>query len=502
MAQTKKASKKKSVPRTSKGATSRSGRKNAPKNALYSPKAQLERPSGKPGTEPGEIGRSPFRKDYARLLHASSFRRLQGKTQLYPGVESDFFRNRLTHSLEVAQIARGIAARLNVVSPLARGLIDEDLVEFAAIAHDLGHPPFGHNGEHALDELMIDHGGFEGNAQTLRILAAVERKSVRLSNGDESAAYGLDLTYRSLASVLKYDREIPLRRAKGEDLVKGYYLSESDLVTKIKEKVAPGFTGEFKTVECAIMDIADDIAYSTYDLEDSLHAGFVTPMSLAYALLSNNAVAEEVKRKSNKALAKCSYALVESVSELVGVVADVFGVGMLPTAELLTDSSAEVTTSHLVMMNIEAWKADKAFSGGLVRTRLTAGRVGRLISSVELVPNAKFPQMSGVKLGRAELLQVEVMKHLNYELVVRSSRLAVVEHRGKDVVSRIFQTLLISEGRLLPEDWRIRFEEARGQSEVACHRVICDYVAGMTDRYAAELYQRLFDEGPTMFKPL
>jgi dGTPase len=123
--------------------------------------------------------RTPWRRDYARLIHSPSFRRLQGKTQVFPGHESDFYRNRLTHSLEVAQIAKSIAIRLNAVAEpfRPRGTkIEPDIVEFAGLAHDLGHPPFGHNGEEALDECMRDHGGFEGNAQSLRIVSRLEKK--------------------------------------------------------------------------------------------------------------------------------------------------------------------------------------------------------------------------------------------------------------------------------------------------------------------------------------
>jgi dGTPase len=124
--------------------------------------------------------RMPWRRDYARLIHCPSFRRLQGKTQVFPGKESDFFRNRLTHSLEVAQIAKSIAIRLNHRSKFFRD--DENNVnpvELAGLAHDLGHPPFGHNGEAALDECMQDCGGFEGNAQTFRILSRLEKKELK-----------------------------------------------------------------------------------------------------------------------------------------------------------------------------------------------------------------------------------------------------------------------------------------------------------------------------------
>ena len=119
--------------------------------------------------------RDAFRRDLARLIHAPSFRRLQGKTQLFPSDENDFFRNRLTHSLEVAQIATGIAMHLNATR-LKRDPVNEHLVHFAALAHDIGHPPFGHNGEATLDEEMKDEGGCEGNAQTLRIIARLEKK--------------------------------------------------------------------------------------------------------------------------------------------------------------------------------------------------------------------------------------------------------------------------------------------------------------------------------------
>jgi dGTPase len=436
---------------------------------------------------------------------------LQGKTQLFPGTESDFFRNRLTHSLEVAQIAQGLAARLNrkgVPEVFPNGRIDEGLVEFAAIAHDLGHPPFGHNGEHALDDLMRDHGGFEGNAQTLRILSTVERKVVKPNDRGGDVEYGLDLTFRSLASVLKYDNKIPMERPVGGHLQKGYYASESALVAQIKEAVAPGLPKghKFKTIECAIMDLADDIAYSTYDLEDSLHAGFVSPSMLAQSLINDIEVQRNVMRKVNSALGDSDWEPLEDVAEIVDVVVDAFDLKMPPSAVELDGLSDR---RRALLVNAEARGADQAFcTDALARAKFTAERVGRLIGAIELRPNKKFPQLSGVRLRRAELLQVEVFKHLNYELVIRSPRLAVVEHRGKDVIHRIFSALDESKGALLPADWRTRYERAKatpkGKSRKisAGKRIICDYVACMTDRYAAEFYSRLFGEGSSIFKPL
>jgi dGTPase len=485
-------------------------------NPLYVGTEQFDRPSGNVGARADELGRDAFRKDYARLLHAPAFRRLQGKTQLFPGAEDDFFRNRLSHSLEVAQIAHGIASRLNAMpkpKTLRQAQVNTHLVEFAALAHDLGHPPFGHNGEAALDELMHDSGGFEGNAQTLRILAAVERKLIVRPNRPPSADYGLDLTYRSLAAVLKYDRIIPKTRKKGSDLAKGYYGTEADLVATIRRKVAPGLPADrpLKTIECDIMDIADDIAYSTYDLEDSLHAGFVSPMSLAHALVSDASVRDAVVQKTNKALREDEYEAVDG-RELLEVIADVFDI-TLPFAldGLLEDAfkagqrgGKQRPEPHFVddviTTKVESWLHDQKFtSDPLGRTQLTAERVGRLISSVDIVPDEDFPQLSKVRLTRQAKLQVEVLKHLNYELVIRSPRLAIVEHRGRDLVSKIFTTVCESDGALLPSDWRSRYVAA--SKNIERRRLVCDFVAGMTDRYAAEFHARLLGNGATIFKP-
>src|SRR5262245_13850561 len=230
-----------------------------------------------------EAFRSEFRRDYARLIHCPGFRRLQGKAQLFPCQENDFFRNRMSHSLEVAQIAKSIAIKLNDTNPyFAKHHIDTDLVEFCGLAHDTGHPPFGHNGESELDRQMLKFGGFEGNAQTLRILGRLEKKQTyngfpyqsgepeQISNGTDRRA-GLNLTFRSLAGVLKYNRVIPKTLAartaiqSEKEPYKGFYDHEAALVKQIKEHVVGRRFSrddeEFKTIECSIMDVADDIAY-------------------------------------------------------------------------------------------------------------------------------------------------------------------------------------------------------------------------------------------------
>ena len=261
-----------------------------------------------PDSGSAEPYRTGFRRDFARIVHTPAFRRLQRKTQLFPGDESDFFRNRMTHSLEVAQIAKSIAIRLNYTIEQDRGpqvgAIDTDLVELVSLAHDLGHPPFGHTGEQALHEKMHAVGGFEGNAQTLRILSRLEKRQTRGADfvefaNDKDLRAGLNLSFRSLAGILKYDAQIP-RIKETPTLSKGYYASEADLVQAIKRAVLGKhfgkFDGEFKVIEMQIMDLADDIAYSTYDFEDALKAGFASPLDLLQQL-NNPEVRDPVAKK-------------------------------------------------------------------------------------------------------------------------------------------------------------------------------------------------------------
>lgn len=459
---------------------------------------ELERIDGSPGsTEPD---RTAFRKDYSRLIHAASFRRLQNKTQLFPGLESDFFRNRLTHSLEVAQIATGIADRLNFYQEELKGSpeshLDRDLVAFSGLAHDLGHPPFGHNGEHALDDMMKQFGGFEGNAQTLRILARLEKKTLlgdRDSEQNEGLAdiygrFGLNLTYRSLAAVLKYDSVIPAMRAADEHLAKGYYASEEPLVEEIKRRVAPsaGNSNKFKTVECSIMDVADDIAYSTYDLEDTLKAGFLTPLDLLHEVQTNEALVDVIVRKVQEA------GITTTCREITSLLQELFFGG--------TENSRDESLGALAAADDIHRVNQQYCSDGHVRMQLTAWLVGDFVKGVEYQHNPTEPALSGVTLSDQTRMTVEILKHLNYELTIRSPRLAVVHFRGYEVVQRIFETLAGDRGHeLLPKDTRDLCNQAPDIHEKM--RVICDFIAGMTDRYAVEFYSRLYNGDQSIFKP-
>jgi len=446
----------------------------------------------KPENEANDVGRSAFRRDYGRLLHSPSFRRLQGKTQLFPGHESDFFRNRLTHSLEVGQIAKGIALRLNATEPAFRDdPIDVDLVEFAGLAHDLGHPPFGHNGERALDDCMKKNGGFEGNAQTLRILSRVEKKELRspddgdvcgISADGTDRRLGLNLTYRSLASVLKYDKQIPLRRHKNAPLMKGYYASEGLLVKSIKEHVGtPSATEVFKTIECRIMDIADDIAYSTYDLEDAMKGGFSHPLQLRATVLGCPGLVAKLLEKVKREVANITE------PDLFSAIDDLLN---LDDSDAATNSLGSYETSKLVA------------SDGMTRCQFFSELVDQFMRGVGVVMlPGKDVRFSRITVVRDIQIKIETLKHLNFLLTIMSPRLKVVEYRGYDVVKTIFETLDSEEGPLLLPDDLQRMHERLTDTD-SKRRLICDFVAGMTDRYAVEFYSRLRESGATIFKPL
>lgn len=468
--------------------------------------------------------RSAPRRDFARLIHSPSFRRLQGKTQVFPGRESDYFRNRLTHSLEVAQIAKSIAIRLNKQSRAFRGQnrIDPDLVEFAGLGHDLGHPPFGHNGEEALDECMAEFGGFEGNAQTFRILSRLEKKETKdievgayqpITADGSDLRVGLNLTYRSLASIFKYDRPIPVRYADRQKrkVMKGYYWDDAPLVGRMKLHVlgAPALKkldGPFKTIECSIMDIADDIAYSTYDLEDNFKGGFLSPLELLS--LENDvldAVASDITERAREYyfdIVPINYEFnpLATLDVLSNLFSDMFKEDA--NGDVLNDEVMSIPEKKFLVSFFAQEYSNKLSRNGYYRTSFTSGLVQRFIQGVEIKPHGQgIRQLYTARLKFDTFLEVEVLKNITFHGVISSAKMQVVEHRGKDIVKRIFDAIDASNGlRLLPEDFQAVCTNA---SQNQKKRTICDFIAGMTDRYAIEFYTRLFGaEGLTIHKPL
>lgn len=444
--------------------------------------------------------RLPSMRDYARVMHSASFRRLGGKTQVFPINESDFFRTRLTHSLEIAQIAEGIAQYLNTKPEFSNNPIDTRLCSTAALVHDLGHPPFGHNGERALDDSMRRFGGFEGNAQTIRIITRLEKKARKHSSiscsrdeyceSDDRA--GLALTYRTILSALKYDHIIKGLRDESDDLEKGYYATERLLIERAKEAVDPNWRSvdKFKTIECMIMDIADDIAYSTYDLEDSLKAGFVTPADI---FASHENLFSKVAQKANKAIKdKSEHLSAVDAQDVFLKVFPFFNDDPEKQPKLNADSFVHV---YRGMRNISI--------DGYDRTRISSALVNESISSIEYEYNVSAPWLTIVRLSLPILKRVEVLKHFTFQSVIYSARVKVGEYRGYEVVKNIFDALADPKGELLmPEDLRNHYRDCEHDA-TARHRAICDFVAGMTDRYALEFHARLHSDDPqSIFKTI
>lgn len=443
--------------------------------------------------------RSEYRRDYGRILHSPSFRRLENKTQLFPGQESDFFRNRLTHSLEVAQIAKSIALKFIREDP-RNSFIEPDVCEIAGLVHDLGHPPFGHNGEKALDDCMKECGGFEGNAQTLHIITRLEKKerpSTLFTPEGKDCRCGLNLTARSIASALKYDQVIPNYRNVDAKLVKGYYYSDKEIVEKVKRELIGDYQCEkFKTIECSIMDIADDISYSTYDIEDAFKAGFLTPYEI---MAASDDIYEQISNKLKED------DIIATPSECRGIVIALFSEVWQDTVNVqkeidVHDQDYDVkTVTNLINSYIYS---KKMASEGYLRTKFSSYLISRFINGISLIRNEACPILSTITVDNIILKEINILKHFAYVCLINSSRLKVVENRGYEIITKMFNRIAMPDGyKLLPEDFQYIYQQAK--TDEGKRRVICDFISGMTDRYAVEFYGRLFSENPqTIFKPL
>lgn len=394
--------------------------------------------------------RSPFEVDRARIVHTSAFRRLQGKTQIFGVGEGDFFRTRLTHSMEVAQIGKGLVLFLNRHPALEGRPLDHDLVEAACLAHDLGHPPFGHNGEMALQACMHAHGGFEGNAQNMRIITRLESKR---------GEFGLNLTRATHEALLKYlvsygDRKRAREAPKPLAVEKCYYDSDEAIMSWIRS------TGNrvHRTLESEIMEWADDIAYSVHDLEDGLHSGLILP-----ELFTNPRLLERIAGFAHaKGAAGCDGAEVQAYMQ-----------GLFQRLNGGTARQIREQRKNLTSMLIHRF---------ITHTSL-AGREGSERYPLQLFVDETVKR------------EVAILKAVEFVLMIRNPRVTTLEYKGKLIVTNLFRALAQDDsGDLFPEEIREAWEEVRHEEDARL-RVVCDYISGMTDGYALRLYARLFEPG-------
>jgi len=352
--------------------------------------------------------RSPFQRDRDRIIHSSAFRRLKHKTQVFVEHEGDYYRTRLTHTIEVAQVARTIAGALG---------LNTDLAEAVALAHDLGHPPFGHTGEDALALLMAPYGGFDHNAQALRIVTRLERHYAGFD--------GLNLTWETLEGIAKHNGPVSgaLSYAMAE------VNSQWDLELHSNA-----------SAEAQVAAVADDVAYNHHDLHDGLRAGLFSEADLADLPVVGPAFAEvdrlfaglEPSRRRHEALRRVFGVMVE----------DVIAVAQNRIAALGPRSVADI----------------RALDGPIIRF------------SKPLYQNLK------------------AIKGFLFTRMYRAPSVVVERQRVTAMVNALFP-LYLQRPELLPADWHADVAAARGETELA--RVVLDYVAGMTDRFAIQEYGRL-----------
>jgi dGTPase len=388
------------------------------RSAILAPFAcRPEDSRGRLHAEPESGTRSPFQRDRDRIIHSAAFRRLQYKTQVFVYHEGDNFRTRLTHSLEVSQIARSIARVLG---------LEEDMAESLALAHDLGHTPFGHAGEDALQDVLSAFGGFDHNAQSLRIVTKLERRYIEFD--------GLNLTWETLEGLVKHNGPLTGPQAGPR---------EDDLPGAITEYVARHDLelDTFASAEAQAAALSDDIAYNNHDIDDGLRAGLFTIKDLADVPLVGP-VFHAVMRDHPDA--DISLHIHEAVRRMIGM--------------MILDCIAE-----------------------------TKRRIDDFApKSADDVRRLKVPLLSFSDEMRAN---DRALKKFLFPNMYRHFTVNRMTSKGRRVVKDLFN-LLFAEPGCLPPEWR-RLTDGAGTAKTA--RVVGDYIAGMTDRFALDEHRRLFD---------
>ncbi len=407
--------------------------------------------------------RNAWQVDRSRIIHAAAFRRLQAKTQIMGIGLNDFFRTRLTHSLEVSQIGSGLLRHLKRRHPEMHCFPAGSLLETLCLAHDIGHPPFGHGGEIALNYMMRDHGGFEGNAQTLRIVAKLE---------PYTQGYGMNLTRRTLLGFIKYpelidtlwhtrpESETGRRFIRANDWrpAKGLYkddealfewvlapLSDVDKALFRQSSPVDEFRSRtrYKSLDASIMELADDIAYAVHDLEDAIATGKVNVDDWQlYALPQLAAIDSPWLKHHLTSLTARLFARTESErKDAIGELVNTF-----------------ITQSTLV-------RHDAPFEADLLRYE--------------------------VRLPDEFAAILQTLKHVIFTRLIREPYMQQIEFKGQKLVIELFEAFVSDPLRLLPETTQDLWRKAQNEG-LSTERVICDYLSGMTDEYAYKTYQRLF----------
>ena len=380
------------------------------RGAPYAEDASKSR--GRKVAESESATRTPFARDRDRIIHCTAFRRLKEKTQVFVAHEGDHFRTRLTHSLEVAQIARSLATALR---------LDADLAETIALAHDLGHPPFGHAGEDELQVQMQPYGGFDHNVQTFRVVTKLERRYPRWE--------GLNLTWETLEGIIKHNGPVVDKLEKPSWSA----IAEFDAEYELR-------LGGWASAEAQVAALADDIAYNNHDVDDGVQAGLFNLDELRDIPLIGphvNSAAADYPSTDPGILR------LEAVRRMIGAMVD----------DVLTET----------------------------RRRAAAGKVGSPEDVREL-------GHALVAFSREMVEDLSALRAFLMERMYRHWKVNRTRSQARRMLAEMFQ-LFLGEADVLPAEWYAR---TQGKGDAGRARVVCDYIAGMTDRYAIEEHRKLF----------
>jgi dGTPase len=367
--------------------------------------------------EEESANRSVFQRDRDRIIHSTAFRRLKHKTQVFVYHEGDHYRTRLTHSIEVAQIARSIARALD---------LNEDLAEAVALAHDLGHTPFGHAGEDALAHCMAEFGGFDHNEQTFRIVTLLERRY--------AAFDGLNLTWETLEGVVKHNGPLTGPHASAKALARPVPQTISRYCEAWDLELG-GFAGP----EAQVAAISDDIAYNNHDIDDGLRAGLFTLADLKDVPLAGPVIADVSARYPGLELPRLIH---ESIRRMINL--------------MVRDVVSEST---------------------------------RRLAGIKSVADVRAQSAPVIAFSDAMRANDRALKEFLFARMYRHHRVNQMTMKAKRVVSELFD-LHLEQPQCLPAEWQA---QVAGQDEAAAARLVADYIAGMTDKFALETHQHLFD---------